>query len=93
MQIEICWDSAASCWKNTVYLDCLRGKKKSLQTYTVFIDIIYLQGKLAVQTGHKRISDSPIHYAIIQKVWETWFVEKAWKCFDKFWLLYKTKVS
>lgn len=34
-----------------------------------------------------------MHYAIIQKVRETQFVEEAWKCFEKLWLLYKTEVS
>lgn len=77
-------------WKNTVYLDCLR-KKKIPQSLFIF-QSCYQWVKLALQIGHKRVSSFPVHFAIIQKVWETQAAEKGWKCLEKLWLLYRTKV-
>lgn len=79
-------------WKNTVYLDCVRKKKKTKKKtppkiYTDFLDAICggNEQKSALQIKHKSVSVSLMHFTTIQKVWKTAFcksLEMLWKVED-----------
>lgn len=73
--------------ENTVYLDCLRGEKMPQSLCS------FHRPHLALHVGHNRVSTSPVHYAVVQKVGETQFAGRAGKRYEKLWLLCRTKVS